>query len=352
MLLHQQPSRWRIPGIGRLWPSFDRVVIISEAPTGLLCDLLRPAIAHACHSINIIDYNGDNPLALSEITIVGTRFTDPWSILAHYEPLLRRYWITTVEVAADIDVGTVRNAKRILRKLLSMISKCRHKRGCVWIEYNPDKEPPEGCAPTPTYYFEHGWSTFGLKLYIRRQKLPGGAFGRCNQYSVRIEWTIKRSRALKRHLGGNRAHDLLIFDLNSFIEGNLRLERVNYIALGNLLRRQPVKPRRSVVDPTLRRPYNTHYLAVHAAYRFLRLRALRRLEEANRHLRDQRFIYSEQQRLICLRSPADIRAYLRELRGRPRNQVLARKKTITNYGINACFKQIKLRRWRNRIIRR
>jgi len=62
------------------------------------------------------------------------------------------------------------------------------------------------------------------------RRFPG--FGRpC----VRLEWTLTGKRAVNRHLGRNQIYHLATADLNAFLRRNIRLERVDHVALGNLL---------------------------------------------------------------------------------------------------------------------
>jgi hypothetical protein len=114
-------------------------------------------------------------------------------------------------------------------------------------------------------------------------------------------WNGLSIRALTRHLGGNQIHHLATADLNAFLSRNLRLERVDHVALGNLLRE---------VDK------------------------FGDLDAACITSRD---------------SPAQIRGYLRGLRdgkrprkrGRPKHKPHYRR-PITDYRIDACFQPIEL----------
>jgi len=166
---------------------------------------------------------------------------------------------------------------------------------------------------------------------VRYQKQPGGGFG---GLCVRLEWTLTGKRALTRHIGGNRIQHLLTADLNSFIKRNLRLERVDHAALGNLL----FPPRR--IPPNAQAPWNDpDYRAKRAAFLALRNLAYRE--------RDKFGDWNTAWR-TCRDSPAQIRGYLKELRdgkrprkrGRPKDK--SRYRPITDYRIDACFQPIEL----------
>ena len=209
----------------------------------------------------------------------------------------------------------------------------------------PDQIPPAGCVPEPTFYLDDRKGSVTLKCYVRQQKLPRGGFG---GLVVRLEWTLTGQRALTLHLGGNQINHMAAADLNAFLKRNIRLERVDYIALGNLFRGIKITARRDrrnspVCDttPTVRdRWEDPDYCAKRAA--FLVLRCLAYGEE-------HRFADWDQALWICKNSPAQIRGYFRELRdgkrnarrGRPRHKSQTRR-AITDYRINRCFHAIQL----------
>ena len=152
---------------------------------------------------------------------------------------------------------------------------------------------------------------------------------------MRLEWTFTGQRALTRHLGGNQIHHLTSADLNAFLKRSLRLERVDHVALGNLL-----FPPRAIPHPNAQAPWNDpDYRAKRAA-----LLALRILADRER----DKFGDWEAAWRTCRDSPAQIRGYLRGLRdgqsppkrGRPKDKSSYR--PITDYRINACFTPIQL----------
>src|SRR5215470_16923927 len=124
---------------------------------------------------------------------------------------------------------------------------------------------------------------------------PGGGFGRpC----VRLEWTLTGKRAL---LGGNQIYHLATADLNAFLRRNIRLERVDHVALGNLL----FPPRR--IPPDSPTPWNDpDYRATRAAFLDLSLLAER---EVDKFGGDPTAAWR-----TCRDSPAQLRGYLRGLR--------------------------------------
>ena len=146
--------------------------------------------------------------------------------------------------------------------------------------HKPDDTPPAGCLSEPTYYLEDRKGSVGLKSYVRYQKEPGGGFG---VLCVRLEWTLTGKRALTRHIGGNRIQHLLTADLNSFIKRNLRLERVDHVALGNLL--FPPRP----IPPNSQAPYDDpDYRAKRAALTRTAIRHMTHLDASHHHACDMR----------------------------------------------------------------
>jgi hypothetical protein len=202
--------------------------------------------------------------------------------------------------------------------------------------HKPDDTPPAGCAAEPTFYLEDRNGSVGLKCYVRHQKQPGGGFG---GLCVRLEWTLTGKRALTRHLGGNQTHHLATADLNAFLRRNLRLERVDHIALGNLY--CGIKNTARRVPSCTRTEYKTiwdqwkdpNYRAGRAA--FLVLHNLAAREE-------DKFGDWEAAWRTCQDSPAQIRGYFRTLRdgkrprkrGRPKHKARYRR-PITDYGAKA-----------------
>jgi hypothetical protein len=322
-----QTPQWSIPGIGALQPCFDRVTIVSSATVGALKHFLPvEALKKVSHSFNITTYDGPDPRLHSRILAVGTQTSNPWSLLAKHARALRQNRITEAEVAFDVGVSSIDDARGTMIKLVKVLAKPRHQRRSVLSVHKPDRKPPEGCVPEPTLYFEDRRSSVKLKCYVRHEKLAaGGGFG---ELCMRLEWTLAGKRALTRHLGGNQIKHLLTADLNAFLRRNIRLERANHVALGNLFR--GIKDlRKQWKDPEKQA--------------FLRLRILADREEA-------KYGDSQLALLVCQNSPAQIRGYCRELRdgnhrrrrGRPKKQNPSSRTPITDYRINQCFKQIQL----------
>src|SRR5262249_4170789 len=114
-----------------------------------------------------------------------------------------------------------------------------------------------------------------------------------------------------------------------------RLERVDHVALGNLL----FLPRR--IPPNSSAPWNDPaYRAKRAAFLVLRILADRE---------EDKFGDRQAAWRTCRDSPAQIRGYLRGLRerkrprkrGRPKHKPINRR-PITDYRIDACFQPIQL----------
>src|SRR5262245_35896144 len=224
--------QWAIPGVGLLWPCFDCVQIVSYESVGALKARLPVAqLERACHSFDVLTYQGPDPRLRSRIVVVGTRNAKPWLILAHHEAVLGRYSITRAEIAFDVEAASIDAARDGLFTLVGQLGKRRHQRSYIFSVHKPDDTPPAGCVAEPTFYLEGRKGSVGLKCYARHQKQPGGAFG---GLCVRLEWSLTGKPALKRHLGGNQIHHIATADLNAFLKRNLRLERVDHVALGHL----------------------------------------------------------------------------------------------------------------------
>jgi hypothetical protein len=235
-----------------------------------------------------------------------------------------------------VQAASIEVARDRLFALVSQLGKRWHQRDHIFSVHKPDDTPPAGCVAEPTFYLEGRKGSVGLKCYVRHQKQPGGGFG---GLCVRLEWTLTGKRALTRHLGGNQIKYLLTADLNAFLSRNLRLERVDHVALGNLLF---ITPRR--IPPNAQAPWNDpDYRAKRAAFLALRILAYREHDK---------FGDWDAAWRTCRDSPAQIRGYLRGLRegkrapkrGRPNNKSRYRPITdfrpITDYRIDACFQPI------------
>ena len=327
--------KWSIPGVGPLQPCFDRVEIVSSAPVGKLKRLLPIVdLELACHSFELRTYTGPDPQLRSRIVIVGSHTANPWPILAKHEADLDRYGITRAEIAFDVEAASIDAARDRLFALVRQLGKRRHQRGHILSVHKPDDTPPPGCVAEPTFYLEGRKGSVGLKCYVRHQKQPGGRFG---GLCVRLEWTLTGKGALTRHLGGNCINHLATADLNAFLKRNLRLERVDHAALGNLL----FRPRR--IPPNAQPPWNDpDYRPKRAAFLVLLLRSVRSTNSATRLSRGGH----------VETSPAQIRGYLKDLRegkrppkrGRPKDKSRYRPITeyrpITDYRIDRCFQPI------------
>ena len=158
--------QWSIPGVGPLWPCFDRVQIVSSESVGALKALLPVAqLQRACHSFNVLTYQGPDPRLQSCIVIVGTRNAKPWLTLAHHEAVLGRYRVTQAEVAFDAHAHSIADASEKFFALNGMLTKPRHQRRCLWSVHKPDNDPRPGYVSAPTFYFEDRKSSVKLKAY-------------------------------------------------------------------------------------------------------------------------------------------------------------------------------------------
>jgi hypothetical protein len=298
---------------------FDRVVIVSRTPVGVLNKTLpTQALQKLSHSVNILRYKGPHPRLRSRIVIVSPT-TDFWALLAKHADILGRYSATSTEIACDFQITESKPGREQLFELVARVRKRWHKRGHLW-SVRTDNVPRAGCSADPTFYFEQGQSTMNLKCYRRSQKLVGGGFG---AECLRVEWTIRRVRGLTQHLGGNQIENLQAADLLGFVRRNLSLEEADHAAIGRLFKIGG----RPIVD---------EYRAKRAAYLVLRRLAYREMDKF------PDFAYALD---VCQNNPAQVRGYLRELRdrdraprrGRPKRGTPRRQNTITDYRIGRCL---------------
>jgi hypothetical protein len=231
-----------------------------------------------------------------------------------------------------------------LLALLAQLGKHRHQRRYLRSEHKPDRTPKAGHVSQPTFYLENPRSGVKIKSYMRHRKLPGGGYG---GLVVRLEWTLTGRPALIRHLRGNQISHLLAADLNDFLRRNIRLERPDHAALGNLFRGIKITaPRSEDAKTSLRERWkDPGYWAERAAFMILRRLAYR--EHVQRRFTDD----FAQALFACQNSPAHIRGYCRELRdgdrpprrGHPReHQPRPMRRPITDHRINQCFYKIDL----------
>jgi hypothetical protein len=195
-------SSWAIPGVGELYAHFDRVLIVSPTPVGVLNTLLPvPTLRKTSHYFNITTYTGKNSKLRSIITVVCAQDCNPLAILNEHEALLGDYSVVEVEVAFDTANDNHAGARETLLALVGQLRKPWHRRGHLHVEHKPLCKPPAGCLPEPTFYFEDRKAGVKLKAYMRHQKFAGGGFA--VEEHTRLEWTLSRKLAIKRYLYGN-----------------------------------------------------------------------------------------------------------------------------------------------------
>jgi hypothetical protein len=267
-------------------------------------------------------------------------------LLAEHETVLGKYSVVLAEVAFNVMDSLIADARETIFALVRQIGKFRHLRRQLCQVHEPGQVPSSpGCLAEPTFYFEGRKASVNLKVYTRRQKLAAGTFG---DDHVKLEWTLSRKPAIKRHLGGNKLAHLLTADLNAFLERNLRLERVNHVALGYVLRGlSPNRRPRGTQSPTAAKPpslleqyRDPDYRAWRTAHQVLLTLAFRDCEGED-DWEQAKWIWG---------SSAQIRGYLnglrdpsrRRRRGRPKAPRLGVPKPITDYLIDQCFKRIPL----------
>jgi hypothetical protein len=162
---------------------------------------------------------------------------------------------------------------------------------------------------------------------------------------IRLEWTLTGKSALERHLGGNQISHLQNADLNDFLKRNIRLERVDDVAVGNLFRgiKNSARRRRSsqATGASPREPWrHPNYRSRYAAW-------VLSLALASRH--EQRLGDPDLALRLSRNSAPLLRGYFRQLRdgdhprrcGPPKKPRRTRT-PITDYRINACFKRVEL----------
>jgi hypothetical protein len=340
--------------VGVPLPRLDKVRVVSSATVGALKKMLPiDDLKRASHAADVETHRGKDPRLRSTVWFVGAGDSSPCELLATRETVLGSYRVVEAEVAFDVAAKTDDDAREKLFKLVGLLAKPRHFRKHLLIVHKPEQRPKPGCMAEPRFYFEDRRSCVALKCYCRYAKLKGGGFG---GPCMRIEWTLRGKAAIERHLGGNKIKDLLKADLNNFLEHNLRLEKVNHIALGSLIR----GARLGGKIPSDLAPLSSKNIREQfkdPAYRswrtaFLNLRWLAHREEA-------KFKDWELALWACQNSPAQIRGHLRQLqqielwrrkrslltarqrkglrkRGRPK-QGRRHRRAISNHRINACF---------------
>jgi hypothetical protein len=321
-------SAWRIPGVGVIHPCLDRVVIVSTASVGSLKNLLPlAALKRTFHSLDILTYDGPDPRLRSRIVAVGAGNEQVWRLLKRHEHRLKRYWITQVELAFDVRNCFVEDVQARLLALTARLDKRWHQRGHLYLTPKPSAKSPPGYLPgMPTIYYEERRSSVSMKCYGRRAKLPARSFGAA---MLRLEWTLKGTRALQRYLNGNQINDLLSANPNAFPARNLRLARVDHIAVGKVFkvkrgRNHARSMNRGTSSPILKRWNDPNYRAERRAFLILRVLAYRESTK----LGEEHALH------VCQESPAQVRGYLRGLR--PGG------KSLTDYQINKCFRPIRL----------
>ena len=149
--------------------------------------------------------------------------------------------------------------------------------------------------------------------------------------------------------------DLLNADLQAFVARNLRYQRVDHAALGRLL--APKSYGRNVAGVTARRAENKplrryiddpDFWAAQVAYRTLRLHWYKDLEGCTDCTCEGPCAKHDVALKVWQHSPAMIRGLLDRLRkgerrrkpGRPRKEIVQRRRPITSYKINQCFTAI------------
>jgi hypothetical protein len=338
------------------------MIVSSMTPGGLNYRMPVERLRKMSHQFCINRYHGQNQRMKSTVLVTCAGNLDPLVILQAHDV---KHSVVEAEVAFDVHVTSIDDARERLKALIGLVDKPRHQRGRLRIEHKPDKEPPAGCRAEPTIYFEDRKSGVRLKCYIRQEKVAAGKFG---GLILRLEWTLKAS-AITRHLGGNQIKHLIAADLNAFLVKNLRLQSVDHVAVGKLFRvvkgttaksikTRPPSGARSKLDQWNARWNDPDSRAKRAAFLVLRVLCYREhdrgtfpSEECGPDEDGLEVSYpSEWAFEVCKNSPAQVRGYLRRLRpgkrpvrrGRPMTMPLTVRRPITDHRIDACLRPVKL----------
>jgi hypothetical protein len=324
---------WR-PKVTALRRSYDKIEIVSTAFPGFLWKKLPiKQLRRKCHSCDIQEI--DNPYYHSRIILVCTAKGRALKLLKQAERCLLGYAVTVAEVAADAHASSEDRARANHLASIETVSKRRAVRGYVDIQFDESKDPPPGIISGPTIYYEHASSTVAFKSYCRREKAAYGQFK--TQAVTRFEWTLKSS-AIKTHLGGNQIDDLLNANLRTFVHKHMKLERVDYAAVGKLLAPKVARPHKwPANDPD--------YWARLAAYRLLRFYWYKEIDKCPKCSADATCGRHQLALRVWQQSPAHIRGFLHRQRtgvrvrklGRPRKRRRQARPDITLYQISRCF---------------
>ena len=300
-------------GIGTGLLNYDLVRIVSSQSVGALKKILPVTqLQMLSHSFSVTRYKGKDPGLKSNIKIVAPQHL-AWCLLDQHHAILKKHRVTVAEVANDIPASAIEDAEQTMRTIISRLDKPRHQRGYLRSQHDPFKKPRPGHrSELPTIYYENRKASVALKCYARYIKLPARQLG---GLCVRLEWTLKGKRALRRHLGGNQISHLMAANLRRFVLRNVRLVRIDRVALGELFM-LPWQPA-------------SGYHARRAANMHLRLHARRQRSK---------FADEDQASFICEYSPAQIHGYCVELRNKDRSKRRGRRRrAITDYRIKRCF---------------
>lgn len=313
-----QRQTWS-PNVNALRCSYDKIEIVSSAFPGYLWKKLPiKQLRGECHSFGIEEI--DHRYYHSRIVLVCTPNGRALNLLKQAESCLLSYAVIVAEVAADARAPSADMARANHLASIKTVSKRRHVRGYVDIQFDKNKKPPPGIISGPTIYYEHGSSSMAFKSYCRYDKAAFGQF--TAQPVTHFEWTLKGS-AIKTHLGGKQIDDLLNANLRTFVGTHLNLERVDHAAVGKLL------------DPKVARPHDwpfddPDFWARQAAFRAIRFTWYKATAKCRKCSRAGPCGKHEWALWAWQHSPAHVRGFLRSLKS-------ASHRPITPYRIGRCF---------------
>lgn len=328
-----------LPGIGQATIDYDRMLIGTNTRFDRLAATLPlPELRSAFHHFEFYDHAA-NAYYWSEIDLTCSPDCDGLRLLQLYEPDLGRHAAKEVEIAVDVDCASSVQVESELMRVIGLMLKGHHRRHSMRVAFEKDQaNPPPGCLPLPTFYFEDRRSGVRLKVYSRQAKRVGGQFA---GYIVRIEWTLSGD-AIIRKLGiaTRGLSDLIKADLYAFVQENLMIAEIDHARLGALLLPSDTLTRLESQQPVRRYMKGMtakEYWSRRASYLYLLTRAIR----------DEHLLGGEEwATLVCQKSPAQIAGYFRELQDKEQASLPKRpehgpnpKLRFTNYELGKIVKK-------------
>ena len=313
--------------------TFDKIRLVTNVSKRRLVQVLPLGqLRRHCRYFQVLDVRRGNPSFFRSAIEFGYSPATPfWNLLAKHEHDLGVYSIASIELAFDFPAKDERTARLMCLSLVPQLRKLWHRRKYIWSAFDDTKSPPPGIIAGPTFYFEDRKAQTALKAYCRYSKTRTGF--NTNDPVVRLEWTLKNARAIKRKTGLVRVTDLVGFNPSNFLDRHFRLERINLHRLGAWLQPKSRRPDRRA--SLVQFDYDAEY---RAASVFLRVRAHK----------DPQAEQDWQHTLVKWQSSSQLRGYLRNERARVRSKSRPRTKwdkklsKLTDYKLAKFFDEVKI----------